>query len=76
MRIFVFNMLYGGYIIVYIVFKMKLYGKFKGVFIWLFNIVVFMYIRLKINKILYCRVFMRECIKNKFYYFLKCLELC
>lgn len=32
MRIFVFNMLYGGYIIAYTVLKMKSYGKFKGVF--------------------------------------------
>lgn len=39
---------------------MKSYGKFKGVFTWLFNIVVYMYIRLKTNKISHCRALTRE----------------
>lgn len=54
---------------------MKSYGKFKGVFTWLFNTVVSMYIRLKTNKISHCRALTRERIKNKLYYSSKCSEL-
>lgn len=45
---------------------MKSYGKFKGVFTWLFNTVVSMYIRLKTNKISHWRTLTRERIKTNF----------